>query len=211
MRNDMVTLFLIVLVVVLAVCLCTLALWQPPIAIQEMLRPTTIATVEPTTDSVAPSEPTANPTVSTSSTETSAEASTETTTHEHEYTFKVTKTPTCTSSGLRTYTCPCGASYQETIEQLAHAYAITVQEPTCTSNGRTSYTCKNCGYSYSEFTQAAVGHSYGPWITIQAPTETALGIAERTCSRCGDKDTTTLRKSQEPNHLEMERIDYVIH
>lgn len=192
MKRDSITIFLISLVVGLSVCLCILALRQPSAAIQEMIRPTTIATAEPITGPVTSSEVTENTMESTLST---VASETEATTHEHEYTFKVTKIPTCTSSGLRTYTCLCGATYQETIEQLAHAYAITVQEPTCTSYGRTSYTCKNCGYSYSEITQPPLGHSYGPWITIQAPSDTALGIAERTCSRCGDKDTTTLPKN----------------
>ena len=30
--------------------------------------------------------------------------------HKHEYTSKVTKSPTCTESGVKTFTCECGDS-----------------------------------------------------------------------------------------------------
>lgn len=119
---------------------------------------------------------------------------TEPTIHEHTYTGKVTKAPTCTSSGVRTYTCECGASYQENIEPLAHSYVIAVRNPTCTKNGCTIYTCKNCGYSDMELGESALGHSFGPWSVKKAPTETTTGIAERQCARCQETETVTLPK-----------------
>ena len=40
--------------------------------------------------------------------------------HKHSYTNRITKQPTCTVSGTRTYTCSCGDSYTETIPATGH-------------------------------------------------------------------------------------------
>ncbi len=41
-------------------------------------------------------------------------------THTHKYTSKVTKQPTCSKKGVKTYTCECGDSYTEEIATLTH-------------------------------------------------------------------------------------------
>lgn len=40
--------------------------------------------------------------------------------HTHSYTSKVTKEPTCTATGTRTYTCSCGDKYTESIPAKGH-------------------------------------------------------------------------------------------
>lgn len=40
--------------------------------------------------------------------------------HTHSYSSKITKEPTCTATGIRTYTCSCGNSYTETISAKGH-------------------------------------------------------------------------------------------
>lgn len=42
--------------------------------------------------------------------------------HTHSYTSEVTTEATCTTDGVRTYTCSCGASYTEAIEATGHTY-----------------------------------------------------------------------------------------
>ena len=187
MKSEHLIFFLAALAVVLSICICVLSLWQPPAAVMEFSSPTAAPTEEET-------EPTET-SVSTmpSATETATvPPTTEPTVHEHDYTGKVTKSPTCTASGVRTYTCECGASYQENIQALPHAYVIVVQNPTCTQNGYTTYTCKNCGYSYMELGDPALGHIFGPWSVKKAPTETTTGLAERQCTRCHTSETVTL-------------------
>ena len=134
----------------------------------------------------------------TASTETETKAETESpleTEHKHTYKSKVTKVPTCTASGVRTYTCAeCGASYTEIIKPLDHAFVITTSEPTCTTSGCTTYKCKECGYTYTENIREALGHTYGPMVTVRNPTELEAGLAEHTCTRCGAKDTVVLPK-----------------
>ena len=55
------------------------------------------------------------------------------TTHTHSYTASVTKAATCTTTGVKTFTCSCGTSYTEVIPTTQHNY----------SNG----TCTMCGAS----------------------------------------------------------------
>lgn len=43
--------------------------------------------------------------------------------HIHSYTSKVTTAATCTTDGVRTYTCDCGESYTEVIHATGHSYA----------------------------------------------------------------------------------------
>ena len=189
MKSEHLIFFLAALAVVLSICICVLSFWQPPAAVMEFSSPT----AAPTEEATEPTETSVSTMPSATETAT-VPPTTEPTVHEHDYTGKVTKSPACTASGVRTYTCECGASYQENIQALPHAYVIAVQKPTCTQNGHTTYTCKNCGYSYMELGDPALGHSFGPWATTKAPTENSTGIAERICTRCREKEFVTLPK-----------------
>ena len=106
--------------------------------------------------------------------------------HTHSYTSSVTTEPTCTGTGVRTYTCSCGDSYTETIDATGHNYTDSItKQPTCTETGIRTYTC-SCGDSYTE-TIDATGHNYTDSITKQ-PTCTRTGIRTYTCT-CGDSYT----------------------
>ena len=96
----------------------------------------------------------------------------------------VTSAPTCSSSGVRTYTCTsCGTTKTETIATGGHNYIGTVTAPTCTTQGYTTYTCSGCGNSYKDNYVRATGHSYSSIVT--KPTCTAQGYTTHTCSSCG--------------------------
>lgn len=111
--------------------------------------------------------------------------------HEHSYTETITKEPTCTEKGEKTYTCDCGDSYTEEIpakghhfedgectdcgekdpDYHKHSYTETVtKEPTCTEAGEKTYTC-DCGDSYTEEIPAK-GHHF----------------VDDECTDCGEKD-----------------------
>ena len=115
----------------------------------------------------------------------------------HDYKATVTKQPTTTEEGIRTYTCTrCNSSYTESIaklpEQHKHEYTETVtKEPTCTDTGIKTFTC-SCGDSYTE-TIAALGHSYTSKVT-KAATITEEGIMTYTCSKCGHSYTQPIAK-----------------
>ena len=150
----------------------------------------------------------------------------------HSYTETVTKEPTCTEAGEKTYTCDCGDSYTEEIPATGHhyengectncgekdpnyhthSYTETVtKEPTCTEAGEKTYTC-DCGDSYIEEIPAT-GHHYGeddkctdcgelnPNHThnyLESITKQATCIEEGekayTCEVCGDSYTQSIPK-----------------
>ena len=96
----------------------------------------------------------------------------------------VTSAPTCSSSGVRTYTCTsCGTTKTETVATGGHNYIGIVTAPTCTTQGYTTYTCSGCGNSYKDNYVRATGHSYSSIVT--KPTCTAQGYTTHTCSSCG--------------------------
>lgn len=109
-------------------------------------------------------------------------------THIHNYAGEVTKEPTCTESGEKTYACGCGDSYTETIDPKGHHYEhgectdcgkkdpdhehhyteMITKEPACTEPGEKTFTC-DCGVSYTEEIPAK-GHHFEDGI----------------CTDCGD-------------------------
>ena len=104
----------------------------------------------------------------------------------HTYASSVTREPTCTQEGERTYVCTaCGDTYTEAIPKTDHDYTATVTAPTCEKEGFTVYKCENCGYSYTGDVTPATGHSY----TLQnakAAACTEKGYTgDRICSVCG--------------------------
>lgn len=116
----------------------------------------------------------------------------------HDYKATVTKQPTTTEEGIRTYTCTrCNSSYIESIaklpeEQHTHNYTGSItKEATCTEAGVRTYTC-SCGDSYTE-NIPATGHSYVSKVT-KAATTTEEGIMTYTCSKCGHSYTQPIAK-----------------
>lgn len=116
----------------------------------------------------------------------------------HDYKVTVTKQPTTTEEGVRTYTCTrCNSSCTESIAKLPdekhdHSYTGSItKEATCTEAGVRTYTC-SCGDSYTEIIPAT-GHSYVSKVT-KAATTTEEGIMTYTCSKCGHSYTQPIAK-----------------
>ena len=121
----------------------------------------------------------------------------------HDYKATVTKQPTTTEEGIRTYTCTrCNSSYTESIAKLpeekhTHNYTGSItKEATCTEAGVRTYTC-SCGDSYTE-NIPATGHSYVSKVT-KAATTTEEGIMTYTCSKCGHSYTQPIAKIKSDN------------
>ncbi len=104
---------------------------------------------------------------------------------------KVTKEPTCTEAGERTYTCTrlitniwCGEKRKETIPALGHnPETIPGKKATCTENGLTDGSrCKRCGATLiAQETIPALGHAWDNGTVTKAPTTTAEGVRTFTC------------------------------
>ena len=107
---------------------------------------------------------------------------------------KVTKEPTETETGIKTYTCTlCGETKTETIPKLTHehSYKAVVTAPTCTEKGYTTHTCA-CGDSYVDTYTDALGHAWDEVKVTKEPTETETGVKTFTCTRCGETKTETI-------------------
>jgi len=100
----------------------------------------------------------------------------------------VTKEPTCTAAGEKTFVCPCGETKKETIPASGHEYGPwentekthsrkcrnctekesgnhswkeeIVKEATCKEAGSIKKTCSECGYSISVVTEKLKEHTY---------------------------------------------------
>ena len=107
-----------------------------------------------------------------------------TTVHTHTWDAgKITTAPTCTTTGIKTYTCTsCGATRNENVDKIEHDYDCETNQATCTEDGYTKYTCKYCGYSYQYITEYAIGHIY-EYIS------NGDGTHYQYCTRCGYKTT----------------------
>ena len=106
--------------------------------------------------------------------------------HDHSFTSSVTKDPTCTEDGERTFLCSgCGYSYTETISATGHTTEHKTVAATCTVNGAEFDECAVCGAKFNEQTIIAAGHQYDDAVT-KDPTCTEKGTKTFTCTVCGD-------------------------
>ena len=109
---------------------------------------------------------------------------------------KVTKEPTETETGVKTFTCTrCGETKTEVIPALSHehSYKDVVTAPTCTAKGYTTHTCA-CGDSYVDTYTDALGHAWDSGKVTKPATETEDGVKTFTCTRCGETKTETIPK-----------------
>ena len=115
--------------------------------------------------------------------------------HEHSYAEEITKQPTCTEEGEKTFTCDCGDTYTETIPAKGHTEVIDkAVAATCTTDGKTEGShCSVCGEVIKAQTVIkATGHKYDDGKITKQPTCTETGVKTYTCSDCGDTYTETI-------------------
>ena len=66
--------------------------------------------------------------------------------HKHNYTCAVTRQPTCSALGIKTYTCTtCGDEWTESISKLAHTYKQSLTPAAIGKNGKLVKKCSACG------------------------------------------------------------------
>ena len=112
--------------------------------------------------------------------------------HAHSYTATVTKQPTCTAEGVKTFRCFCGDSYTEAISAAGHVFGAYVynNDATEAADGTETAACTICG---AKDTRTAAGtkiahvHNYTAAVT-KAATCAEEGVKTYTCS-CGSSYT----------------------
>ena len=118
--------------------------------------------------------------------------------HTHTYNSgTVTKQPTCTSNGTKTYTCTvCSATKTETIAKLGHSYdsGTVTKQATCGENGTKVYTCTTCGTTKNETISKEGAHSYNSGVVTKEATCEKTGTVTYTCTVCSTTKTETIAK-----------------
>lgn len=118
-----------------------------------------------------------------------------TSTHTHKWNSgKITKAATCTTTGMKTYTCTsCGATRTEKIPAKGHKWnsGKITKAATCTATGVKTYTCTVCRKTKTEKIPA-LGHAWDHGVVTVQPTETSDGVRVTTCTRCKAKKTARI-------------------
>lgn len=124
--------------------------------------------------------------------------------HSHRYVETSRTNPTCTSYGIATLTCNCGAVKTDILYPTQHNYQITnTVAATCTTDGYIEFTCQTTGCTSTKRQHIErLGHYFGNdnecdrckfvkeshdhvyTSTVIAPTCSSMGYTEYTCS-CG--------------------------
>ena len=112
--------------------------------------------------------------------------------HTHSYTAKITKKATCTSNGVKTYTCNCGKTVTKSIPATGHKYKTENQAATCTSIGVSIKKCTVCGRVEYANTTPAKGHTLKT--DVEPATFTESGLSITSCKTCGTITKVTLIK-----------------
>jgi len=119
----------------------------------------------------------------------------------------VTKEPTCTEDGVKTFTCTtadCGETVTVDIPAIGHSMGqwTTTKAATCTEGGIAESECTNASCDYKDtMTLSALGHNYAEeWTTDLEPTCTAEGSKSRHCTRQGCEAKTDVTVIPEKGH-----------
>ena len=107
---------------------------------------------------------------------------------------KITKQPTCTEDGKKTYTCTtCGTTKTENLSATGHAWdnGKITREATCTTDGQRTYTCATCKNIKTE-SISKTGHKEVKDVAVSATCENAGKTEGSHCSVCN-----TVIKKQE--------------
>ena len=106
----------------------------------------------------------------------------------------VTKEPTCTADGVRTFTCSvCGDTRTEAIKALGHEYGEWVidRDATCVEEGSKHRDCIRGDDTQTEAIPVSKTHTFGEWVITKEPTCTEKGERQRSCTISGCVVTET--------------------
>ena len=114
--------------------------------------------------------------------------------HVHSYTAAVTAEPTCTLTGVKTFTCDCGESYTTDIPALGHSFGewTDVISDTCGGDSYSIRTCSVCGFE-EKINLHAQDHTWESGYTVdKAATCTEDGSKSIHCAKCDATQLSTV-------------------
>lgn len=118
---------------------------------------------------------------------------------EHQYDEgEITKQPTCTEEGEKTYTCEvCGETKKESLDKTEHTIVIDkAVEATCTKEGKTEGShCSECNEVIKKQEAVpALGHKWDEGVVTKKPTYTSEGEKTFTCTVCKETKKEAIAK-----------------
>ena len=103
---------------------------------------------------------------------------------------EVTKTPTETTEGIKTYTCTvCGQTKTENIGKLDHTHTFDTSK--WSKDASNHWHASTCGHAEVKDKAA---HTFDAGKVTKAPTETETGVKTYTCTVCGQTKTEEIAK-----------------
>ena len=110
----------------------------------------------------------------------------------------VTTEPTCTTNGVKTYTCMiCGKTRTESIPALGHDWGpwTVTKKPTCVDKGTETRTCKNDANHFQTRDIDPTGqHTWDDGVVTKEATYDEAGVLTYTCSVCKQTRTEEIPK-----------------
>ena len=113
----------------------------------------------------------------------------------------VTKEPTETEEGVKTYTCTtCGKTKTATIGKLDHKHTFDMEA--WTFDDENHWHPATCGHTDEKKDLGA--HVWNEGVVTKEPTETEEGVKTYTCTTCGKTKTATIGKLDHKHTFDME-------
>ncbi len=127
----------------------------------------------------------------------------------HTFTEKVETAATCTTEGLKSFTCSahtnCSANYTETIPAKGHTETLVYTPADCDTPGETKIVCDTCKNTIGTETEIpALGHLFNGTGDYTPATCVARGSMTYTCTRqgCTETHTTTIATNSDAHDFD---------
>ena len=121
---------------------------------------------------------------------------------------KVTTKPTCTTKGIKTYTCKnCKTTKTEEVNALGHDYSkdwTIDKKATCTEEGSKSHHCTRCDSKKDITSISKKEHEWDNGTVTKESTNKETGIKTFKCKNCNDTKTEVIPVKRDESNVDSE-------
>ena len=121
---------------------------------------------------------------------------------------KVTTKPTCTTKGIKTYTCKnCKTTKTEEVNALGHDYSkdwTIDKKATCTEEGSKSHHCIRCDSKKDITSISKKEHEWDNGTVTKESTNKETGIKTFKCKNCNDTKTEVIPVKRDESNVDSE-------
>ncbi|WP_270742171.1 transglutaminase domain-containing protein [Holdemanella biformis] len=120
----------------------------------------------------------------------------------------ITTEPTCTTKGVKTYTCKdCKITKTEVIKALGHDYSkewTIDKKATCTESGSKSHHCTRCDSKKDVTSISKKEHEWDNGTVTKESTNKETGIKTYKCKNCNDTKTEVIPVKKDESNVDSE-------